>query len=708
MRLDSLIDPRSIAVVGASERPSIGRSVVENLQLMAFDGPISCINPRYESVLGLTCVPALTDLDEPPDVVVFCVGSRRVIDGYRQLPEIGARAAVIFDGGFAEADDDGRRLQAEIVGISREASIALCGPNCMGLLNPSRGSGTYAQLTHDPGQLPGNVAVVSQSGSMCIGLMTDTRRFGFSVVISSGNEAVVTTADYMNYLVDDPATRVIATFTESVSDPENYVAALDRAAEAGKPVVVLKVGRTARAQRAITSHTGGLSGESRVFSEVLRSHRAIEVSELDELTEVLAVCQGTHWPSGNRVSLATASGGMAELVLDTAPRAGVELPPLSDGDRALVEDFMGPVSGDGNPLDAWGNGEFMENLPRALEVASASDDVDAVVFANDAFDGQPMGGDGILGYSGLLAQAAASSVKPHYQLNTRPGLMHRKQVAALAEVGCVTIGGLRQGLAAISRMATFVQWAPRPELEKISSQERVAGLLAGGVRTTINEHDSKQVLADYGIPVTEERVVFDPAEAATAADAIGFPIALKAVSDEIPHKSDAGLVVLGISDQVDLSRAWTELRGRIDGLAGASDIGFLVQEMVEGGVEVLAGVSCDASFGLTLAFGMGGIAAEVFDDVALRSLPLREGDAAAMIDEVRGSALLAGYRGAPAGDRESLIDCLEALAGFAWAERDHIAEIDLNPVAVMGVGKGCVAVDALIVPKLSDEKGTHG
>ena len=235
-----------------------------------------------------------------PGVVVFCVGAGRVLEGYRMLPEIGAASAVIFDGGFAEAGEGGQRLQAEIIAISREAGIALCGPNCMGFINPSRRTGAYAQLVHDPDQIFGNVGLVSQSGSMCIGLMSDTRRFGFSTMVSSGNEAVVTTADYIDHLTDDPATAVIAVFSEFIADPEHFVAALDRAASAGKPVVVLKTGRTARSQQAVTSHTGGLCGEARVFSAMLRAHRAIEVHNPDELTEVLTPRlwsgPGRTWP----------------------------------------------------------------------------------------------------------------------------------------------------------------------------------------------------------------------------------------------------------------------------------------------------------------------------------------------------------------------------------------------------------------------------
>ena len=749
-----------MVVIGASERPSIGRSVVENLQLMGYGGAIVPVNPRYETVLGLECRPSIDEIDIEPDVVVFCVGAGRVLETYRKLPEAGAASAVIFDGGFAEAGPEGRRRQAEIDDINREAGIALCGPNCMGLLNPPRRSGAYAQLVHDPAQLPGNVALVAQSGSICIGLMSDTRRFGFSVIVSSGNEAAVTTADYIDYLVDDPATRVIATFTETVPDPERYTAALDRAEAAGKPVVALKVGRSERTRRAITSHTGGLATGTRVMSEVLRAHGAIEVDGLDELTEVLAVCQGRRWPTGNRVSVVTASGGLAELLLDAAPAAGVELPPLSAGDRAAVEAVMGPVSGDGNPLDAWGKGQFMDNFPAALEVLAASGDSDAVVFPNDAFDGQPMGGPGdILAFTRLLVASARASDKPHFQLNTRPGLMHRAQADALAEAGVATIGGLRQGLEAIARVARFTRRRPAAVLDPVSNLGLVAGLLQAGPRATIHEHDAKRVLAAYGISVTAERMVAGPAgraELEAAAAEVGFPLVVKAVSDAIPHRSDAGLVITGVADLDELERAHRQIVERLSDLGGTgadasaetddgaeayagagvhdgagadasagvhtgagtddgaeayagaeadagasrgSGAAVLVQEMITDGIEVFAGTSTDETFGPVVSFGLGGTAVELLDDTALRILPLRAGDAEAMIDEIRSAPLLRGFRGRPPADVEALIGCIEALAGLAWAEREHLSEIDLNPILVRPEGRGCVVADALIVPR---------
>ena len=369
MPLDALLNPRSVAILGASERPSLGRRLIASLDQLGFDGAVYPVNPRYDTVLGRRSYPDLTALPAAPDVVACCIATPRIAETLPALARSGARAAVIYDAGFAEQGPQGRALQDEITATCTEAGIALCGPNCMGILNPHARSTTYMQEVQQPDNLAGNVGLVSQSGSICIGLLADLRRFRFSLVASSGNEAVVSSAAYIEWLIDDPNTRVIAAFIESVREPERFVAALDRAAAAGKPVVVLKVGRSERTRRAITSHTGGLAGESRVFSAVLRAHRAIEVDDMDALSEVLAVCQGARWPTGRRIAVITASGGQAELILDSAAAAGLDLPPLPPAAREKVEQVVGPITGDGNPLDAWGNGDFNTNLPACAQRA---------------------------------------------------------------------------------------------------------------------------------------------------------------------------------------------------------------------------------------------------------------------------------------------------------------------------------------------------
>ena len=459
MQLDALFRPRSIAIIGASEKPTIGRRLITSLDRLGFTGRIFPINPNYPAVLGRQCYPSIADTPEPPDVAAFCLGHRLVLDALIAAAERGIRAAVIYDGGFAERGADGLELQRKITDICRDAGIALCGPNCMGILNPIERNSTYLQEIRDPLGLAGNIGVVSQSGGLCVSLLTDVSRFGFSHIVSCGNEAVLNAADFLEYLVDDPHTAAIGGFIECVRAPGRFVAALDRAALRDKPVVLLKVGQSARAARAVASHTSGDAGDPAQFSEMLRAHRAIEVHDLAELTEVLAAVQGARRPQGRRIGAVTSSGGLAELMLDIAAAADIRLPPLPADLRADLDSLVGYVTGDGNPLDAWGNGTFVPNLDHALTALQASPDHDCVVFCRDNCAGQPMDlPETALNYLQQFARAAAASDKPHYLLHTKAGQIDPAHVACLRAAGIPIVAGIREGLGAIDKLARWGGW----------------------------------------------------------------------------------------------------------------------------------------------------------------------------------------------------------------------------------------------------------
>ena len=459
MRLDALFRPRSIAVVGASEKPTIGRRLIVSLDRLGYSGRVFPINPNYGSVLGRDCYPNFADLPEASEVAAFCVGNRLILDAFTAAAERGIAAAVIYDGGFAERGDDGARLQQRIADICREAQIALCGPNCMGILNPVERNSTYLQEVRDPAGLAGNIGIVSQSGGFCLSLLSDVSRFGFSHIVSSGNEAALTAADFLEYLIDDPQTAAIGCFIEAVRAPEQFVAALDRAAMRDKPVVVLKAGRTERSRRAIATHTAGDAGDPVAFSAMLRSHRAIEVDDRAEFTEVLAACQGERRPAGRRMGVVTSSGGIAELMLDIADKADLQLPPLAPDLKAELDRVCGYITGDGNPLDAWGNGTFAPNLDHALAALQASPDHDAIVLTRDNCLGQPMDQpDTALNYLQQFARAATASDKPHYLLHTRAGAIDPAHVACLREAGVAIVEGIREGLGAIDKLAGWSDW----------------------------------------------------------------------------------------------------------------------------------------------------------------------------------------------------------------------------------------------------------
>jgi acetate---CoA ligase (ADP-forming) len=696
-----LFEPASIAIVGASDKPSPGRNVALSLQRFGFPNPVYAVNPKYQKVAGFDCFGSLADLPKVPELAVFCVGHERAVAAIEEAARLGVKGAVIFDGGFAERGGEGIRRQSRIAEICREANIALCGPNCMGVMSPARHLSTYLLEVRNPKALTGNVGLVSQSGAICICLLTDVRRFGFSHVVSSGNEAVTTCADYLEYLVEDSATSIIGCFIEAVRDPERFVAALDRAAEKGKPVVVLKVGKSARTQHAIVSHTGGMAGEARVFSEVLRAHRAIEVPDLTTFTEVISAYQGVQKPTGRRIAAVMSSGGLAELVLDIGEAGAIELPPLSSADKEKARAVVGSLTGDGNPFDAWGNGNFKDNFRFALQMFDQSDDHDNIVFVRDSVDDPPAdNAEREVEYLGIFADMASRSRKPHFLLHTRPGSMAGANVAAMRAAGIPVIGGIQQGLFAIDRLARAKQ-PPLPLRRMGISSTQAKSVLLDKTRATINEYDAKRILAANGVTVPQEVLAETLTDAKQAAAKIGYPIVLKVASDSIPHKSEYGLVKVGIADENELSAVWERMNKTVQqDLPSARVQGYLVQQMIKGEVEVFAGVKRDVEFGHVFVVGFGGVFIELLEDFAIRPLPLREGDAAVMIAELRGARLLKGYRGKPPLDVDSLIRCLDHIADFAFAERQHIAEIDVNPIVVLE--GGCFALDAVIVPNRED------
>jgi acyl-CoA synthetase (NDP forming) len=362
---------------------------------------------------------------------------------------------------------------------------------------------------------------------------------------------------------------------------------------------------------------------------------------------------------------------------------------------------IGRITGDGNPFDAWGNGNYAINLPHAMSVVDKSERIAAIVYCADTSNEGHLGHPGrVLENVKILAEAAKSSRKPYYLMSSRPGLMNTQQAKAMRDAGLVQIGGTRQGLGAIDRVGRYMM-GPRPGRARTQAQSGLSELLAvQPERRTINEFDSKRLLSTYGVPVTRERRVGTLADAKHAAREIGFPVVLKVVSDAIPHKTELGLVAVGLKNEDDLASAFTRLDERLGRVEPRPrDAAFLVQEMITDGVEVFAGISRDPDFGLTMAFGLGGTAIEVTRDFALRMLPLSDGDAEAMIAETRAAAMLGSVRGRPAADVKSLVACLHALSDFAHDNADRLAEVDLNPIKALPEGRGCVVVDALIVLK---------
>ena len=695
----ALLAPSSIAIVGATERASApSRRILETLIKLEFPGPIYPIHPTNSQVLGLACYPSLDAVPGPVDAVGFCLDARLLPEAVAQAAAKGVRAGAIFgalrDGGGRTAS----QIRSAVVETMRGSGMALCGPNCMGVFSPVNRSSLYLQTIIDDSRLRGNVGLVTQSGSVAVGMLGDVRRFGFSHLISSGEENVTTLDRYVEVLIDDPTTETIALFIESVRHVDGFTAALDRAARVGKPVIALKIGRSVLSRAAAVGHTGSVAGDGRVFSALMARHGGIEVTSLEEMTEVIACCQAPRRPKGPGVGVVTASGGQVELILDEAEGALFTLPALDASQIAHAESVIGPVSGTGNPLDAWGTGDYTKSLAHGLDVLAAHPNIDAVVLVSDTNDGQVMGPTR---YTDLLHAASERSPKPFYFMNTRSNLMRMELVDKFRGTGVGMLTGLRQGLGALGRMGLWARHRPPAPPLAISTGSADAALRSALARprATINEVDAKVILGALGLTAVADHIVASAAEAARVADTIGYPVVLKVASDAIPHRSEHGLVSVGLRSTQGVVAAFEQHAGCVAKLTLADvTVGHVVQPMAPAGVEVIIGTGCDPELGPYIAFGAGGVLVELIEDAVVRPLPLRQGEARAMVNASRVSRLLAGYRGRLPYDVDALIDAIERVSALAWSNRATIAEIDLNPVIVGAAGQGCIIADALIVP----------
>ncbi len=710
MPLHNLLAPGSIAVVGASDRPSIGRSILRSLDMLRYKGPIYPIHPVRSEVMGRKCWPNINEVDAPIDLAAICLARDRVLGEVEKAVTAGVRSIVIFAGGFAEQDDEGQWIQERIIDLCRANDVVLCGPNCMGLISLHQKSHAYMMETVDPVALTGNVAVVSQSGSVTIGMLADTRRYGFSHVISSGNEAVTTTADYISYLVDDPDTSIIATFIESIRDPDNFVASLRRAHDAGKPVVAVKVGKSARAAAAVQTHTGGLAGEARIVSAILRDNNAIEVNDLEELSEVLAAWQHIHRPRGDRIAVVTGSGGHAELMLDRSAHHGINLPPPPADVRDRIEQTVGPLTGDANPVDAWGQGDFAANFTVALNETASSGCYDAIVLSLDGNDGQAVDyPDQDERVFAVVERAQASHEIPFYLLSTRHGVHKYAQIRALREIGVACLGGISQGLGAIGRLAEWGNRREQPEqtlsyttcdTDRLVAPGNTATRPAWVNRKLVNEYDGKRILAAWGLRTARDRTAQNCTEAISIAEGLGYPVVMKVVSATLSHRSEHNLVILPIHDRKGVERAWTDLTARMNAAGQSAGSGtILLQKMSGPGIEVIVGVKRDPVFGLFMAVGAGGVLAELLDEVMIEPLPLRTGSARRLVSGEKLARLLDGFRSRERFDRSALHDAIVSVARFAHAHSQWIEGIDVNPLIVHREGDGCTAVDALIATR---------
>jgi acyl-CoA synthetase (NDP forming) len=710
--LRSLLVPRSVAVVGASERPGPGRQVIENLHQLGYDGSIFAVNPNYDQVLSHPCFPSLEAVKQAHhdvDMVAILLGRDRVAPILEEAGSIGVQAAWAFAGGFAEAGEDGKTLQNKLKSICTQYDIALCGPNCVGFLNPAARVGTYSAPV-SPRLSPGKVGAVVQSGSICLALANSDRGIGYSLLISSGNEAVTDSSDYLAYLLEDPNTEVILAFIEQLRHPERFLAVAKRAREVDKPIIILKVGRSEMAQRAAVTHTGALAGSDAVYDAVFRKYGVIRVDDLNEMLETAEafVQLGDCLPAGNRVGMITVSGGEIGLVGDLSADLNLEFPEWSDAAKDAFSASLPAYAAIANPLDAWGSGRIEETYPPCIE-AAATDGIDVIVVSQDAPAG--MAPAQIDQYA-VIAEAATevhrSTGKPIVAISHLSGGLDETLRAQFGAGGVPLLQGTREGLRAVDHLISYGRISQAALLEVSKDRQCRASDLLDGRRGVLTEYDSKRVFTAYGIPCPQEILCQNAKEVLLGAKDIGFPVVLKVLSPEIPHKVDARLVALGIEGESELRRAYdTLLRRALSLVSKRSLAGMLVQEMVvESVAEVIVGMFRDPDFGPVIVVGLGGTMVELVEDCAIGIPPLAKDEIRELIERTKVGQLLRRERGGPSCDLEALVNVILRVGELTLDWGDHILALDINPLLVLPEGRGVIAVDGLI--ELDDGNNDRG
>jgi acyl-CoA synthetase (NDP forming) len=689
----SLMRPQSVVVIGASGEPTrIGGIIVGVLKRYKFPGEVFLVNPKYEEIQGFRCYPSLADIpaDAQIDVAIVYLSTGQVNDVVRACGERGVKGLAIITAGFAEVGGDGVRLQDQLTAIANSYGMAICGPNSAGIANfaadfVAYGTTNFIDLEHIK---KGNVALLSASGALGNTIFTycQERQVGLSHLISIGNEAVTTSADYLDVLVDDPDVSVILGNIEAVRDPVRFFDAADRAAAAAKPMVVLKGGRSEAGLHSIMTHTAALGGSPQAFAGAFRKHGIIQIYDLDEMADCAMLLTRITPTAARRLGVFSLPGGGTGLVSDLGADHGFEVPELEPETIAKLKGILPDIAIPKNPLDPTaGFGRDSQKLQEALKVFSADPNVDILVFF-------PLASQ--VDYSLKLARdlvAVKDEIgKPIVVIWTAGRQLEPGAWRTLHDAGIplfTQTGAAFRALERVRRYAEFLAGRADPEAADFGPH----------LGQALQDGSARDELARFGVRMPRTQLAVSAEGAASTATSFGGPVAVKIASPDIPHKTEAGGVRLGVVGGDAARAAFEEIVANARAYAPAARIdGVEIQEMVPDGVEILLGVSTDDQLGPILTVGLGGVLTEVLRDAVQRPVPVSRAEARRMLSELRSGRVLEGVRGRPASDVDALLDAMLGLSALADAWRDRQPEIDINPVVVLERGRGAVAVDALV------------
>jgi acyl-CoA synthetase (NDP forming) len=681
---EAFFRPRSVAIVGASETGGGGwpRAIFSNLEYAGFPTEVYLINPRREELWGRKVYPDFASLPEPIDLALTIVPAEAIPGVLADGVAHGLKSALIYAARFGEGgDEEGAKRADAVRKLCDENGLVVCGPNCMGAMAFPRNLLFYPAV-RIRGMPVGSTGVAFQSGGTFMFWLQRAaeRGLGFSYAVSSGNELNLDLADYINFMVDDPDTKMIACMVEGIRRPEAFIEAARRALAAEKPIVMVKLGRSAAGQAAAQSHTGALASDQAVFEAVCQKYGVVRAYSLDEMIDICLVLQQRRWAKGPRIGMAGYSGGGKGLFLDYSEDEGAVIGTVGADSVATVEELIDRGLSGQNPVDC------------GAGIATRLKDVTKVclTLANDpgidvfAMQGQlPTTPDDPTDHT-IFSDVVAGTDKPVIAYTRVSQNVTADGLAFQAKAGLPFVQTLP---AAVRSLQALIKYSAVLERGVVPLSEPT------GARASLVGAAFEQRLAQHGLTPPASAMGATAQQAATEAAKIGFPVALKIVSPQASHKTEVGGVALGLMDEAAVVAAADEMAARLAAIEPDAVVeGFLVQEMVSG-VEMILGVREDPQFGPFMVAGLGGVIVEAMRDIAFRMLPLTTADAEAMLDELRGKALLGEFRGRPARDIEALTTAMVGLSALFLDHRTHLADLEVNPLIVGAVGEGVRAVD---------------
>ena len=722
-RLREFFAPRSIALVGASDNSGWARFIVASCATAGFAGPLTAVHPRATGAFGLPVVPSLRDLPEPADLAFILTPVQAVEGVLDDMGAVGIPNAVVLASGYREVGEAGRALEDALLDRAVANGVTVLGPNCLGFVNAHRRSAPYA-LALPPPLIPGPVGVALQSGALASVVLAFAKAhaIGVSVLTSMGNEAMMKTADVLDYLVEDEATRVICLFLEEIGDPARFARVAEKADRAGKPIVALKVGSSPAGQQAALAHTGSVAGDDAVVDAVLRQLNVIRVASLEELLTTGAALGYNRWPAGRRMGVLTLSGGSCDIIADAASAQGVAIPDFSAQTQAAIAALLPPFASPHNPLDVTGFGTLanlsgkkdpLTAVDHALDLAVQDPNLDFVLFSGLTLPEARPPDEGaartLEARVDWLAERMGSTPIPVIPVASTCVNVSDYGRGLLTRHGLNILGGLNLGLGALGHMLRWLE--NRGRVRALLANTGPARSAVHGAASTwpggpwseapLSEMGARRLLAAAGVPVVPGGLARSADEAAEVARQVGLPVALKVCSAQITHKSDIGGVVLGLGSEAEVRAGYEKVRAAGMAVPGASVDGVLVTPMRADGAELLAGVTVDPAFGPVLAVGLGGIWVEVLGDTSLRLLPVDAAEVRRMLGELRGLPLLQGARGATPANLDAVAEAIAGLGEAALALDGSLRVLEVNPLWVNG--DQVEALDVLVITEARDQ-----